>query len=154
MNFDDTPEEAAFRAKVRAWLDANTPKHLEPELQRAGFASNGVVSEDPLAAAFAYVSVFATNTQRPARVQVSGDDRLSHRVPELHEEVMPAIATKKIRHRELTGELTLVVEPVLSETSRAAITDAKQHLKDEHRGFKSVYVGRLAGGRFPLRRLY
>src|SRR5690348_14940211 len=23
MNFDDTPEEAAFRTRVRAWLDAN-----------------------------------------------------------------------------------------------------------------------------------
>jgi alkylation response protein AidB-like acyl-CoA dehydrogenase len=54
MNFDDTPEEAAFRAKVRAWLDANAPKHLEPELRRAGFASNGVESEDPMAAAKAW----------------------------------------------------------------------------------------------------
>jgi len=26
MNFDDTPEEAAFRAEVRAWLNANAPK--------------------------------------------------------------------------------------------------------------------------------
>lgn len=26
MNFDDSPEEAAFRAEVRAWLDANAPK--------------------------------------------------------------------------------------------------------------------------------
>ena len=25
MNFDDTPEEAAFRAEVRAWIDANAP---------------------------------------------------------------------------------------------------------------------------------
>jgi acyl-CoA dehydrogenase len=28
MNFDDTPEEAAFRSQVRAWIDANAPKHL------------------------------------------------------------------------------------------------------------------------------
>ena len=42
MNFDDTPEEAAFRAKARAWLDANAPRHLEAELRRAGFASSGV----------------------------------------------------------------------------------------------------------------
>jgi acyl-CoA dehydrogenase len=54
MNFDDTPEEAAFRAEVRAWLDANAPKHLEPELKRAGFASSGVVSEDPMKAAKAW----------------------------------------------------------------------------------------------------
>ncbi len=26
MNFNDTPEEAAYRAKVRAWLEANAPK--------------------------------------------------------------------------------------------------------------------------------
>ena len=41
MNFDDTPEEAAFRTKVRGWLDKNAPKHLEAGLKRAGFASSG-----------------------------------------------------------------------------------------------------------------
>jgi alkylation response protein AidB-like acyl-CoA dehydrogenase len=41
MNFDDTPEEAAFRAKARAWIDANAPKHLEEKLRKAGFASSG-----------------------------------------------------------------------------------------------------------------
>jgi len=30
MNFDDTPEEAAFRAKARAWLEANT-KPRDPD---------------------------------------------------------------------------------------------------------------------------
>ena len=34
MNFDDTPQEAAFRAEARAWIDANAPKHLEPELSQ------------------------------------------------------------------------------------------------------------------------
>jgi acyl-CoA dehydrogenase len=55
MNFDDTPEEAAFRAKVRAWLDANAPKHLEPELRR-GFGSGllAIESEDPDAACKAW----------------------------------------------------------------------------------------------------
>lgn len=110
--------------------------------------------EDPLAAAFASVSVFATGADRPARVLVSGDDRLGHRVPDLHEEVFPAIAEKKIRHGALTEDLTLVVEPVLSEVNRAAISEARHHLEDAHRGFKSVYVGRLAGGRFPIKRLY
>lgn len=28
MNFDDTPEEAAFRAEARAWLTANAPKDV------------------------------------------------------------------------------------------------------------------------------
>ena len=32
MNFDDTPQEAAFRAEARAWLDANAPKELEAQL--------------------------------------------------------------------------------------------------------------------------
>lgn len=31
MDFNDTPEEAAFRAEARAWLDANAPAHEVPE---------------------------------------------------------------------------------------------------------------------------
>jgi alkylation response protein AidB-like acyl-CoA dehydrogenase len=54
MNFDDTPEEAAFRAEVRAWLDANAPKELEGELKRASFASSGIESVDPMAASKAW----------------------------------------------------------------------------------------------------
>ena len=37
MNFDDTPAEAAFRAEVRAWLDANAPIDLRPKLQSLGY---------------------------------------------------------------------------------------------------------------------
>ncbi|MGE3141682.1 MAG: acyl-CoA dehydrogenase family protein [Hyphomonadaceae bacterium] len=37
MNFDDTPEEAAFRAEARAWLDANAPRRLDPILSKASF---------------------------------------------------------------------------------------------------------------------
>src|ERR1700753_178636 len=32
MNCDDTPQEAAFRAEARAWIDAHAPKELEAEL--------------------------------------------------------------------------------------------------------------------------
>ncbi|MGC2774418.1 MAG: acyl-CoA dehydrogenase [Bradyrhizobium sp.] len=32
MNFDDTPQEAAFRDTARAWIAANAPKDLEAEL--------------------------------------------------------------------------------------------------------------------------
>jgi alkylation response protein AidB-like acyl-CoA dehydrogenase len=39
MNFDDTPEEAAFRSEVRAWIDANAPRHLHDALANAGFGS-------------------------------------------------------------------------------------------------------------------
>ncbi len=31
MDFNDTPEEAAFRAEVRAWLSANAPAHVIPQ---------------------------------------------------------------------------------------------------------------------------
>ena len=34
MNFDDTTEEAAFRATARAWIAAHAPKELEAELTR------------------------------------------------------------------------------------------------------------------------
>lgn len=54
MDFEDTPQEAAFRAEVRAWIDANAPKHLEPELKRAGFGASPITSEDPLAAGKAW----------------------------------------------------------------------------------------------------
>ena len=39
MNFDDTPAEAAFRAKVRVWIDANAPMELKADLESAGFGS-------------------------------------------------------------------------------------------------------------------
>ncbi len=48
MNFDDTPEEAAFRAKARAWIDANAPRQFEDELRSAYYASLGITSEDPI----------------------------------------------------------------------------------------------------------
>lgn len=39
MNFDDTPQEAEFRLKVRRWIDENAPKHLLPYLEKASFAT-------------------------------------------------------------------------------------------------------------------
>ncbi len=55
MNFDDTPEQSAFRARVRTWLDANAPKHLEPELRSAiGTGISGLKSVDPIEAAKAW----------------------------------------------------------------------------------------------------
>ena len=35
MNFDDTPQEAEFRSKARAWISANAPREYEDELKRA-----------------------------------------------------------------------------------------------------------------------
>jgi alkylation response protein AidB-like acyl-CoA dehydrogenase len=54
MNFDDTPEEAAFRAQVRAWIDANAPKALRAELETAGFAGVSLSDVDPMAVAKAW----------------------------------------------------------------------------------------------------
>ena len=54
MNFDDTPEEAAFRTPVRAWIDANAPKELRAELETAGFAGVSLSDVDPMAVAKAW----------------------------------------------------------------------------------------------------
>ena len=54
MNFDDTPEEAAFRQEARAWIDAHAPRHLEAELKQSSFGNSGLRSEDPIAAAKAW----------------------------------------------------------------------------------------------------
>src|SRR6202023_476124 len=35
MNFDDTPQEAAFRATAKAWISANAPKQYEDELKKS-----------------------------------------------------------------------------------------------------------------------
>src|SRR3981189_728610 len=35
MNFDDTLQEAAFRAEARQWIGANTPKEFEAELSKS-----------------------------------------------------------------------------------------------------------------------
>ncbi|WP_439813626.1 acyl-CoA dehydrogenase [Zavarzinia sp. CC-PAN008] len=51
MNFEDTPQEAAFRAEVRAWIDANAPKHLEPALKKAGFGHVDLEGIDVMQAA-------------------------------------------------------------------------------------------------------
>ncbi|RZK00829.1 MAG: acyl-CoA dehydrogenase [Novosphingobium sp.] len=51
MDFEDSPEESTFRAKVRMWIDANAPKHLEDELRRTSTIGRlGITSEDPVVA--------------------------------------------------------------------------------------------------------
>jgi alkylation response protein AidB-like acyl-CoA dehydrogenase len=35
MNFDDSPQEAAFRAEAKAWIKANAPREFEAELAKA-----------------------------------------------------------------------------------------------------------------------
>ena len=49
MNFDDTPQEAAFRAEARAWIQANAPRHLEKELSEPSVGRIKLRSGDILA---------------------------------------------------------------------------------------------------------
>jgi len=50
MNFDDTPQEAAFRADARAWLDANAPKEWFEDLQKSTVQSVNIRGVDIMAA--------------------------------------------------------------------------------------------------------
>ena len=50
MNFDDTPQEAAFRKEVRAWLDANAPKQYEAGLKSSGFGHTALEGVDVMKA--------------------------------------------------------------------------------------------------------
>ena len=54
MDFEDTPEESAFREEARAWIDANAPKHLFDALSSSTFGGLDTGDEDPLAAAKAW----------------------------------------------------------------------------------------------------
>ncbi len=54
MNFDDTPEEAALRRRVRAWIEANAPHELRDELQNAPLFSLELKSVDSITAAKAW----------------------------------------------------------------------------------------------------
>lgn len=54
MNFDDTPQEAAFRAEVRAWIEANGPKELLPELELASFGQPALRTGDVIGASKAW----------------------------------------------------------------------------------------------------
>ncbi|NPT54849.1 acyl-CoA dehydrogenase family protein [Paraburkholderia elongata] len=54
MNFQDSPEEARFRAEARQWLDDNAPHHLEEELKGAPFGDLKLKSADVVAASKAW----------------------------------------------------------------------------------------------------
>lgn len=51
MNFEDSAEEAAFRAQARAWIEANAPVELKRELEQTPFGQLGLKSVDSLQAA-------------------------------------------------------------------------------------------------------
>ena len=46
MDFNDTPQEAAFREEARAWIDANAPAHLKEALESSGFGNTNVGDHD------------------------------------------------------------------------------------------------------------
>src|SRR5258705_9130072 len=46
MNFDDTPQEAEFRATARQWIDANAPKQFEAELSRSSLGRIRLENEE------------------------------------------------------------------------------------------------------------
>lgn len=54
MDFEDTPEEAEYRAGARAWMVENAPVHLKAELELAGFGRPSVTSVDPIEAGKAW----------------------------------------------------------------------------------------------------
>ena len=46
MNFDDTPQEAAFRETAHKWVDANAPKDLEAELSKSSLGRIRLAQHD------------------------------------------------------------------------------------------------------------
>ena len=54
MNFDDTPQEAAFRAEAKAWIAANAPKQYEEELRKSSLGRSGLKGANILQVAKAW----------------------------------------------------------------------------------------------------
>src|SRR5258708_2968959 len=54
MNFDDTPQEAAFRAEAKGWIAANAPKEYEEELRKSSLGRSGLKGADILQVAKAW----------------------------------------------------------------------------------------------------
>src|SRR5258706_15087677 len=51
MNFDDTPQEAAFRAEAKAWIAANAPKQYEEDLRKSSLGRTQIKGANLLEAA-------------------------------------------------------------------------------------------------------
>jgi acyl-CoA dehydrogenase len=51
MDFNDTPQEQAFREEARSWIQANAPTHLADALASSTFGGINTGDEDPLEAA-------------------------------------------------------------------------------------------------------
>src|SRR3981189_15007 len=54
MNFDDTPQEAAFRAEAKAWISATAPKQYEEDLRRSSLGRTQIKGANLLEVAKAW----------------------------------------------------------------------------------------------------
>src|SRR3974390_2473548 len=54
MNFDDTPQEGAFRAQAKAWIAANAPRQYEDELRKSSLGRTQLKGADILEVAKAW----------------------------------------------------------------------------------------------------
>ena len=54
MNFDDTPQEAAFRTEAKAWISANAPKQYEEELRKSSLGRTALKDANILEVAKAW----------------------------------------------------------------------------------------------------
>src|SRR2546421_10644436 len=54
MNFDDTPQEAAFRAEAKAWIAANAPKQYEEDLRKSSLGRTQIKGANLLEVAKAW----------------------------------------------------------------------------------------------------
>ena len=54
MNFDDTPQEAAFRAEAKAWISANAPKQYEEDLRKSSLGRTQIKGANLLEVAKAW----------------------------------------------------------------------------------------------------
>ncbi|HEY0328939.1 MAG TPA: acyl-CoA dehydrogenase [Rhodopseudomonas sp.] len=54
MNFDDTPQEAAFRAEAKAWIAGNAPKQYEEALRKSSLGRLALDGADALEVAKAW----------------------------------------------------------------------------------------------------
>ena len=54
MNFDDTPQEAAFRSQARAWIHANGPTEWLEDLQKSTVQSVNIRGVDTMVASKAW----------------------------------------------------------------------------------------------------
>src|ERR1700732_2269125 len=54
MNFDDTPQEAAFRTEAKVWISAHAPKQYEEDLRKSSLGRTQIRGADILQVAKAW----------------------------------------------------------------------------------------------------